>query len=85
MKAIIVAVAFMLALSANIGTTFAEDDEGRGYEQHESRDHADRDKDEHGDRDNDRGERHAVDRNDAGGHRHAETESASRFWDWLPF
>jgi len=85
MKPIIAAIAFILALSANVGTTFAEDGEDGGYEQHESSDHGEKDKHEHGDRDNHRGERHAADRNDAGGHGRAATESASHFWDWLPF
>ncbi len=85
MKTIIVAIAFMFALSANVGTTFAEDGEDGGYEQHESRDHGNRDRHEHGNKDKDRGEIHAADRNDAGGQGHAVAGSASHFWDWLPF
>ncbi len=85
MKSIMVAIVFLFALSANVGTTFAEDGENGGYEQHEAKDHGDKDRHEHGDKDRERGERHGADRNEAGGHGHGSTGSDSGFWDWLPF
>ena len=73
MKSMIAAILFALALSANAGMVYADDNEHEGYNQHESDDHGDKDRYEHGDREH--GDR---DRHEHGDRHRSEQHTAER-------